>query len=251
MTKYTTVLELLDIAQSSPTQVHLLLVTDPVFFSNLISILSNLAKFLGCCVCSDTLRLGIMLSMILTFFVIELIVGQISHSISMIADSFHMLSDALALVIGIVTAVMSSRSSTKNTYGWVRAEVLGSLVNSVFLCSMCLGILIEAVKHLFEPHKLHDIDLLICTGILGLVINLLGLFVFGHGHSHGPSHEPDQETVELGTEDGVELEVRVVDDSALARSRTMEEGQALNANGTVGKARSKRKKRCCAILCKW
>ena len=51
-----------------------------------------------------------MLCMTFSFFIIELIVGQISHSISLTADSFHMLSDALALVIGLVTAVISKKT---------------------------------------------------------------------------------------------------------------------------------------------
>ncbi len=202
-----------------------------------------------------------MLSMTFTFFLVELIVGQISHSISLTADAFHMLSDALALIIGLVTAVMSKRSSTKNTYGWVRAEVLGPLVNSVFLCSMCLGIAIEAVQRLFEPHKLEDIDLLLYTGSLGLLINLLGLFVFGHGHSHNVPHDLDQELAELDEDDvsevceiggertaGNEMSVLegAVEADALVGART----GGLNQANVAANARSKSKKRCCAILCK-
>ena len=158
----------------------------------------NRKKFLGCCFCSDTMRLGCMLSMTFVFFLVELIVGQITKSVSLTTDSFHMLSDALALVIGLFTAIVSNhlslfffsfhflsfffayhffhnvqiskRKTTKNTFGWVRAEVLGPLINSVFLASLCLGIVIEAIKRLFEPEKIEDIDLLLYVGITGLLI---------------------------------------------------------------------------------
>ena len=63
-------------------------------------------KFLGCCYCTDTMRLSSMLGMTFTFFLVELIVGQITKSISLTTDSFHMLSDALALVIGLFTAIV-------------------------------------------------------------------------------------------------------------------------------------------------
>ena len=68
---------------------------------------NNQKKFLGCCHCSDTLRICSMLFMTFSFFLIELIVGQITKSISLTTDSFHMLSDVLALVIGLLTIIVS------------------------------------------------------------------------------------------------------------------------------------------------
>ena len=51
--------------------------------------------------------------------------------------------------------------------------MLGPLINSVFLISLCLGIVIEAVKRLFSPEKLEDIKLLLYVGIIGLLIKYL------------------------------------------------------------------------------
>ena len=98
-------------------------------------------KFCGCCHVSNKTRLACMLVMTFFFFLVELVTGHITKSIALVTDSFHMLSDSLALVIGFVSVVLSTRKkkSTKNTFGWVRAEVLGALVNSVFLVSLCLG----------------------------------------------------------------------------------------------------------------
>lgn len=172
--------------------------------------------------------------MTFSFFLIELIVGQISHSISLTADSFHMLSDALALVIGLFTAIISKRSSSKNTYGWVRAEVLGPLINSVFLVSLCLGIVIEAVERLFEPQTLMDIDLLLYVGIIGLLINLAGLFLFGHGHSHNVPHDLDQ-IIERAEHESTAIPERnpFIDENKVK---------------VVATIKQKPKKKCCAIL---
>lgn len=103
--------------------------------------LEGSGKFCGCCHMSNKTRLTCMLAMTFFFFLVELVTGHITHSIALVTDSFHMLSDSLALVIGFVSVVLSTRKkkSTKNTFGWVRAEVLGALVNSVFLVSLCLG----------------------------------------------------------------------------------------------------------------
>ena len=65
------------------------------------------SKFCGCCAFSDKYRIACMLGMTFCFFLIELITGQITKSISLITDAFHMLSDSLALVIGLVSIVVS------------------------------------------------------------------------------------------------------------------------------------------------
>jgi len=49
-----------------------------------------------------------MLSLTFTFFLIELIFGYVTNSLALIGDSYHMLSDVVALVVGI-TSVRVSR----------------------------------------------------------------------------------------------------------------------------------------------
>lgn len=41
---------------------------------------------------------------------------------------------------------MSPKKWSKNTFGWARAEVLGALVNAVFLVALCFSITVEACK---------------------------------------------------------------------------------------------------------
>lgn len=120
----------------------------------------------------------------------ELIVGYITNSMALVADSFHMLSDVAALVIAFLSVKMSPKKWSKNTFGWARAEVLGALVNAVFLVALCFSITIEAVKRFVKIEMIHDARLLVAVGTLGLVLNIVGLFLFhdhggGHGHSHG------------------------------------------------------------------
>lgn len=83
-------------------------------------------------------------------------------------------------------------NSKKNTYGWVRAEVLGALVNSVFLIALCFTILTDGITRLVTPEEITNVDLLLYVGIAGLCINVFGLIMFcsdaqggHHGHSHG------------------------------------------------------------------
>uniref|UniRef100_A0A915ADQ6 Zinc transporter 1 n=1 Tax=Parascaris univalens TaxID=6257 RepID=A0A915ADQ6_PARUN len=123
-------------------------------------------------------RMIIMLSMTFAFFAVEMVCGYLSHSMALVADSFHMLSDVLALLIAFVCLKMSERSSKKNTFGWVRAEVLGALINGVFLLALCFSIAIESLTRLVEPEKIKEPRHVLVVGSIGLLINLIGMFMF-------------------------------------------------------------------------
>lgn len=128
-------------------------------------------------------KLLFMLSLTTLFFLIEITVGYVTNSMALVADSFHMLSDVIALVIAYVSVRMSPKKWSKNTFGWARAEVLGALVNAVFLCALCFSILVESVKRFYKPETIHDPQLILVVGISGLLVNVIGLFLFkGKGH---------------------------------------------------------------------
>lgn len=123
-------------------------------------------------------RLLFMLSLTASFFLIEITVGYITNSMALVADSFHMLSDVVALVIAYISVRMSPKRWSKNTFGWARAEVLGALVNAVFLIALCFSILVESVKRFCKPETIHDPPLILVVGVSGLVVNVIGLFLF-------------------------------------------------------------------------
>ncbi|KAJ6218674.1 hypothetical protein RDWZM_004486 [Blomia tropicalis] len=148
-------------------------------------------------------RLLSMLCLTFLFFMVEIIVGYFTNSTALIADSFHMLSDVVALVIAYVSVRMSPKKWSKNTFGWARAEVLGALINAVFLLALCFSILIESFKRFVDPEKLHNPLLVLVVGVIGLIVNIIGLFLFhDHGHSHASSgshmHVPQEEVIIIG-----------------------------------------------------
>lgn len=89
---------------------------------------------------------------------------------------------------------MSPKKWSKNTFGWARAEVLGALVNAVFLVALCFSITIEACKRcvkiknyetpfnlynvffrFIEEETIHEPELLVTVGAIGLLVNIIGL----------------------------------------------------------------------------
>jgi zinc transporter 1 len=112
------------------------------------------------------------------------------HSLALVADSFHMLNDVMSLIVALYAIKLASRQTTspKYSYGWQRAEILGALINGVFLLALCLSIFLEAVQRFFEPQHISQPILILVVGSAGLASNLVGLVLFhDHGHSHGDS----------------------------------------------------------------
>lgn len=131
------------------------------------------------CKLSKTVMLLVIMCMTGSFFIVELVVGNITKSNALVADAFHMLSDLIALIIGLVAVRFSKKSSNKkNTFGWARAEILGALINTVFLLALCFTIYVEAINRFLEPEGLENIDLLLIVGGTGLAINIFSLILF-------------------------------------------------------------------------
>ena len=77
---------------------------------------------------------------------------------------------------------MSKKTTSKNTYGWQRAEVLGALVNSVFLMALCFTIIVESVQRFIVIEEIEEPVLVLIVGGIGLLINGVGLCLFStHG----------------------------------------------------------------------
>ncbi|XP_053490783.1 zinc transporter 7 isoform X2 [Ictalurus furcatus] len=124
----------------------------------------------------------------LSFAFVELTYGIWSNSLGLISDSFHMFFDCTALLAGLAASVISRwRSNDSFSYGYVRAEVLAGFVNGLFLIFTAFFIFSEGVERALEPPDVHH-ERLLPVSIAGLLVNLVGIFVFqhgGHGHSHG------------------------------------------------------------------
>ncbi|KAI5957603.1 ZRC1 [Candida theae] len=136
------------------------------------------------------IRIGALLVLDTLFFLLEAIIGYSVQSLALIADSFHMLNDIISLIIALWAVRMknSKPADGKYTYGWQRAEILGALINAVFLIALCFTIIMDAIQRFFQPAEITNPQLILVVGIAGLLSNGIGLVLFhehGHSHSHG------------------------------------------------------------------
>jgi zinc transporter 1 len=89
----------------------------------------------------------------------------------------------MSLIVALYTIKLAtSPSSSANSYGWQRAEILGALINGVFLLALCVSIALEAMGRVFAPPEISNPKLIVIVGSLGLLSNIVGLFLF-HGES--------------------------------------------------------------------
>ncbi|NXL46585.1 ZNT10 protein, partial [Podilymbus podiceps] len=121
-----------------------------------------------------TCRLIFMLVLTVGFFVAELVSGYLGNSIVLVSDSFNMLSDLISLCVGLSTGRIARRSrrGPRATYGYSRAEAVGTLSNAVFLTALCFTIFVEAILRLARPEPISDAQLVLIVGTLGLAVNL-------------------------------------------------------------------------------
>jgi len=107
------------------------------------------------------------------FFVVELTTALIIGSLALLADATHMLTDLVALFMGL-TAVLLARRGSKSaarTYGWHRAEVFTAVANAVLLLGVAAFIVYEAITRLGEPPKVPGWPMIL-VALLALLANL-------------------------------------------------------------------------------
>ena len=153
--------------------------------------------------CNDIGLLATMMALTGAFALAELIVGFINNSLTLVADSFHMFSDSAALIVAVIAIRLAARPESDDnahTFGWKRAEIIGALINGVYLASVCMYIAVEAFFRLLQPVEMQNPWQVFGVGVAGLVINGIGVALFfshrslathghhGHAHSHGHSH---------------------------------------------------------------
>ena len=96
---------------------------------------------------------------------------------------------------------MTRRINCFVLFSYVRAEVLAGFVNGLFLLFIAFFIFSEAMERIFEPPEVKH-ERLFLISVLGLLVNLVGIFVFQHGGGHhGHSHGGDDNHSHSGHSD--------------------------------------------------
>lgn len=132
---------------------------------------------------SNAGRLGWVLCLSLAILAIEIAGGLASHSLALLADAAHVLTDAGGIGLALVTIWIASRpASTERTYGYLRLEILAAAVNAVAWFGVAVFILIEAALRLWAPPPVTS-RLMLAVAAAALVINAVSLWLLRDAQS--------------------------------------------------------------------
>jgi len=116
------------------------------------------------------------------FVITEFGFGLLAHSVSLIADAGHNLSDVLGLIISWIAIWVSRRQpSSRYTYGWRKSSILATFLNAIFLLVTTGGIVWEAIQRLVEPSDKVEGGVVIIVAAIGIVINTVTALLFATG----------------------------------------------------------------------
>jgi cobalt-zinc-cadmium efflux system protein len=116
------------------------------------------------------------------YIVLLVVAGIRAHSLSLLSEAGHNLSDLLALLLSLGAVYLQSRppSATK-TYGYHRAGVLAALVNAASLVAVSFFIFYEAFRRLQAPEHVHA-GTMMWVAAAGVVMNgVIALLLFRAG----------------------------------------------------------------------
>ena len=126
---------------------------------------------------SKVLRVSLVVT--LAYIVLLAVAGVRAHSLALLSEAGHNLSDFVALLLSLVAVYLESRppSATK-TYGWHRAGVLAALVNAGSLVVVSFLIFYEAFRRLQNPEHVRA-GVMIWVAAAGVLMNgVIALLLF-------------------------------------------------------------------------
>ncbi|MFB5189886.1 cation diffusion facilitator family transporter [Alicyclobacillus fastidiosus] len=104
--------------------------------------------------------------------IVELIGGWFSHSLALMSDAGHVLTDVFAIGLSWFAIRQSVKPADESmTFGYARSGILAALVNGLTLIVITLWILMEAYRRLQHPGHVHSLWMFISASV-GLCVNL-------------------------------------------------------------------------------
>jgi len=126
---------------------------------------------------ADRRYLTIALALILGFMAFEIVVGILAHSLALLSDAGHMLTDAGALILSLVVIRLVQKPVGGTlTYGMRRAEVLSGQANGAVLLVLGVLVIYEAAWRLISPPDVAA-GLMTSVAAVGVVINVLAAWI--------------------------------------------------------------------------
>lgn len=117
------------------------------------------------------LGFAVFINVLLT--IAQIVGGVVSGSLSLIADALHNLSDAAAIFIALIARKVGCKPADERYhFGYKRAEILATLLNSITLIIIGGFLIIEALESYFNPTPING-WIVVWVAALALLIDIV------------------------------------------------------------------------------
>lgn len=128
---------------------------------------------------ADAKYISVTLALILGFIVVEVVAAIAGHSLALIADAGHMLTDAGALIASLAALRLARRpASGAWTFGFKRAEILSAQGNGITLLVVAALVATESIRRLIDPHPVRG-GVVLTVALAGVVVNVMAAWTLG------------------------------------------------------------------------
>jgi cobalt-zinc-cadmium efflux system protein len=131
---------------------------------------------------SDSRYITIALGLLVGFLVFEVVMAFAGHSLALLADAGHMLTDAGALGASLLAIRLARRpASGARTFGFKRAEVLSAQANGITLLVISALVAFEAVSRLIRPLPVTG-GIVLTVAAMGVAVNVAATWVMARAN---------------------------------------------------------------------
>jgi cobalt-zinc-cadmium efflux system protein len=118
------------------------------------------------------------------FVMVEVFYGFLTHSLALLADAGHNISDVLGLLLAWGASFLAQRPPTQRyTYGFRRSSILAALLNAILLLLAMGGVAWEAIRSFSHPQSVPG-GTVIGVALIGVIINTITALMFLSGRQH-------------------------------------------------------------------
>lgn len=152
-------------------------------------------------------KLSVAIALATIFCIVEIVGGMWAHSLAILSDAAHLLTDIMGFAISLAAVIVSEWApSGRYSYGFKRAEIVGAMLSILIIWVLTGWLLVEAFNRLYSYFEgtMEPVDGKLMSGValFGICVNILIALVFhdahdggfsfhdhsGHDHGHGHSH---------------------------------------------------------------
>ncbi len=130
---------------------------------------------------TDRRALRLALGLVLCLMAGEIVAGVLAHSLALLADAGHMVTDGAALAFSLAAAKMAARPAAGRwTFGYSRLEILSAQANGITLGLVAIWVVWSAVHRLVSPQDVRG-GIVLAVALAGAAVSLLASLVLAGG----------------------------------------------------------------------